>query len=86
MAFPFTVGFLYFLVVSVRLVLQQGGVNVDVPENGGPASICTEVASGILADGQSATVTLSTSDGGAERKRNELVTLPQCVKKTDTVL
>ena len=49
---------------------------VNVPEEGGPAQVCTEIVSGTLAPGFTATVTLATSDGpttgGAQRKETTL--------------
>ena len=45
--------------------------NVNVPENGGTATVCTEITSGSLAPGLTATVTLATSDGSAQRKETK---------------
>ena len=54
-------------VVSVRLVLPPGE-NVNISEAGGSITVCAEIESGSLADGETATVTLATADGTAERE------------------
>ena len=54
--------------VTVRIVPPP---NVDIPEGGGSATVCTEIVSGTLADGLTATVTLTTSDGTAQRKETK---------------
>ena len=47
------------------------GLNVpsyQIPENSGPIEICVEVTAGTVIQGQTVTVTFSTSDGSAQRK------------------
>ena len=54
--------------MSVRIAPPP---NVDVPENGGPVSVCAEIVSGSLAAGVSVTVNLATTGGSAQRKNAE---------------
>ena len=54
--------------VSVRITPPP---NFNVPENGGPASVCVEIVSGSLAAGVSVTVNLATTGGSAQRKNAE---------------
>ena len=56
-------------VVSVRIVPPS---DVNVPEEGGFTLVCTEIVSGTLAPGVTATVTLATSDGSAQREETIL--------------
>ena len=64
----------------VRIAPPVTPSDVNVPENGGPAQLCTDIVSGTLAAGVTATVTLTTSDGSAQRKKTKHSSAIVCIE------